>query len=633
MAPRRSARVQDQEGRELTFVKVEEPSRALNPSKKRRAPATQTVSGRKKSAKVATETTDKCPTQFPSGGDLLSSLPTELLELIIDNIEDKSTMGKLTRTCKTYYNVFMPLLHKRLAVAAMYHAHIQKLIPTIEPYLTIAQKRQLKKEGTYKGQQEQYSSHLDANTMPACSSYVRQMIIGHSDPGRKHQYIVYRYIEELLKNLRNLEIVETCLLTESMAESIASLKTLKALRLISTGEEVKTEPMRLLSEVKDLKHLNVEASGTTSGRIVETMLLNSALTLRSLVLRIDSHDTGFLHDWEQKLSTHDRIPKSNHTLPILNSLTLTSCPMDAASIQGLQEAINLIKLRELNVGSFREGGDLLFQHLKTLTAAAQDNGTSINLRKLFLDMSFNRPWYQQRGSETMLIEAQCDFLSSFNTLTALHIQNYGLYSDTITTNPGLSNALTQGILKHSNLKSLIISCNSICGGEVFPLVPATTVAAIIDNLSELEDLRIAIEPAEVNDIGSILSRAKALKSFEIVWCQVVWNPGFQSDDRRGHVLTAIIHPFLSRDESNGNVSFIWEDHFKLNRVTVGNQSWELGSKLGKHKKGMKKMKKMTSDDGRREVYYRDVTGVNPIRVHVGFDYNFGWVEKVAKDMA
>jgi hypothetical protein len=135
--------------------------------------------------------------------------------LILDHqIKDPSTIGKLGRTNKGYYELMMPLLHKRIAVAAPYHAHIAKTIRTLEPYLTIAQKRQLKKEGAYKGQQERYSTKLDANEMPICASYARQIVVGYTDPGRKHEYIVHRYLEETLKNVSNLEIVELTFLTE-----------------------------------------------------------------------------------------------------------------------------------------------------------------------------------------------------------------------------------------------------------------------------------------------------------------------------------------------------------------------------------------------------------------------------------
>lgn len=75
----------------------------------------------------------------------------------------------------------MPRLYNRVAVAAAYHAHIPKLIRTLEPHLTIAQKKQLKKEGKYKGQQERYPSGLSEKARPICATYVSQMIVGMAD--------------------------------------------------------------------------------------------------------------------------------------------------------------------------------------------------------------------------------------------------------------------------------------------------------------------------------------------------------------------------------------------------------------------------------------------------------------------
>jgi len=112
----------------------------------------------------------------------------------------------------------MPLLHKRISVSAMFHVHIAKLIRDLEPHLTIAQKKQLKKEGKYKGQQERYSTHLDANAKPDCASHVREIVVDVADPGRKHQYIVHRYVEEALRNMNNLEIVDAYFFTKSVVD-------------------------------------------------------------------------------------------------------------------------------------------------------------------------------------------------------------------------------------------------------------------------------------------------------------------------------------------------------------------------------------------------------------------------------
>lgn len=122
-------------------------------------------------------------------------------------------MSKLGRTSKRWQLIMGNRLHRLLTVHAAYHAHITNLIRAIEPHLTIAQRKQLKKEGKYKGQQAKYSSKLDPDTVPICAGYVRQILVSRVMPGKKHQYICDRYIEEVFKNLKNLEVIDTEILT------------------------------------------------------------------------------------------------------------------------------------------------------------------------------------------------------------------------------------------------------------------------------------------------------------------------------------------------------------------------------------------------------------------------------------
>lgn len=107
-----------------------------------------------------------------------------------------------------------PRLHNRVVAVALYHAHIQKLIRSVEPYLSIGARKQLKKEGAYKGQQAEYPKDVDESAEPFCASQVRQLVIGAVDPGQKHQYICERYIEEALKSMRKIEIVDIMFLTK-----------------------------------------------------------------------------------------------------------------------------------------------------------------------------------------------------------------------------------------------------------------------------------------------------------------------------------------------------------------------------------------------------------------------------------
>jgi hypothetical protein len=112
-----------------------------------------------------------------------------------------------------FYTLLMPRLHKRLAAGAMYHVHISMLIRSLEPHLSINQKLQLIRERSYDGQRtDMYSTQLDWNARP-CASCVRELIIGPAAPGRHHEYVVHRYLEDALSNFHNLEVVDADWLT------------------------------------------------------------------------------------------------------------------------------------------------------------------------------------------------------------------------------------------------------------------------------------------------------------------------------------------------------------------------------------------------------------------------------------
>ncbi|KAJ4129867.1 hypothetical protein NW768_006837 [Fusarium equiseti] len=141
----------------------------------------------------------------------ISYLPPEVMNMIID---DKTCLKNLTMTSKALYSLAMPQLFKRIERSCGLHVHIAKLIKTTEPFLSIEQRKQLKKEDIYKGQQETFPDDVDPDKKPEISNYVRQILVETGDPGKKHRYIVYRYVEELLENLDNLELWGSWMLTE-----------------------------------------------------------------------------------------------------------------------------------------------------------------------------------------------------------------------------------------------------------------------------------------------------------------------------------------------------------------------------------------------------------------------------------
>lgn len=91
--------------------------------------------------------------------------------------------------------------------------------------------------------------------------------------------------------------------------------------------------------------------------------------------------------------------------------------------------------------------------------------------------------------------------------------------------------------------------------------------------------------------------------------------------------------FLARANVRDDEKFWWEDHSKVRRVTVNCHIYEVASKFGKGGKGISKPEKFTLPEyPQREVMFRDVTGLRPTTLHVGFDPHFTWVEKVSKDL-
>ena len=129
-------------------------------------------------------------------------------------IEDKASLGNLAKTCKAFHSLVMPQLYKRVEASVEYHAHIAKLIRSIEPALTIEQRKQLRKEGQYKGQQETFSSKADEKRKPEIANFIQQAVFEIGDPGKNHKFIVYRYIEELLESASSLQVFAATDFTE-----------------------------------------------------------------------------------------------------------------------------------------------------------------------------------------------------------------------------------------------------------------------------------------------------------------------------------------------------------------------------------------------------------------------------------
>ncbi|RFN51905.1 hypothetical protein FIE12Z_3866 [Fusarium flagelliforme] len=506
---------------------------------------------------------------------LFSSLPPETMNLVLEKIEDKASLGNLGKTCKAFHSLVMPRLYKRVDGSVTFHAHIAKFIRSIEPALTIEQRKQLRKEGQYKGQQETFPDNVDEKRKPEIANFIQQTVFEIGDPGQKHRFIVYRFIEELLESASNLQVFAATDLTEPMAKSLAAKNDLRALHLKVSSE--RTSDALPLATIKGLRHLHLETSlpYTTEGSPL-TLIWNSRSTLRSLVLDKSCFQNFYKNKMDKKEEPNGS-SKPQYDFTTLKSLSLKRVSMDPDEVDAITRAID-------------------FTALET------------------------KPEHEDPGMK---------LISSFDTLTSLTVCDAGVHSPEIP-NPGLKDALVQAILKHKNLSTLQFTDTMSIRGWKAPYLKAQTVALFIDNLPKLRHLRFYSKAKDLGETAEVLSRGRNLETIRI---ELPSRSSEKNKEVGNKFICDLVPPILERDSDHDMKIYRWEDHSKIKQVILGIDVWEIGSKLGPFKKGMLKAQKVTSSsDPRRKVMYRDIT--RPTFLWMGdiFDRVREWVDEVTKDL-
>ncbi|RBR07087.1 uncharacterized protein FIESC28_10833 [Fusarium coffeatum] len=554
-----------------------------------------------------------------------SSLPPEAMNLVLSKIKDKASLGNLAKTCKAFHSLVMPRLYKRVEASVEYHAHIAKLIRSIEPALTIGQRKQLRKEGQYKGQQETFPK-TDEKRRPEIANFIRQAAFEIGDPGQKHRFIVYRYIEELLKSAGNLQVFAATDFTESMAKSLASNNHLRALHLkISEGRMPDVLP---LTAIKGLRHLHLETADVyTTADSPLALIWNSRSTLRSLTL----DKSCFQRFYKNKMDRTEELDESSerrYDFTTLKSLSLqrVSWLMDPDEVDAVTRAIDFTALESLDLSHQSKRLSLLFRRLSSIFSSAES--TKIKVQKLSLNMGYQA--FTNRGDQTAKTEEEepgLEFISSFDTLTSLTVY---VHSADLP-NPVLKDAMLQGILKHKNLSNLeFMNTYSIRDWDA-PYLDANTVALLVDNLPRLRHFRFRSTAIHLSKIAKALSRGCNLETIRM---EIPSASEGEAKELGIEFIHDLVFPILEKDSDGDEKVYRWEDHSKINQVILDVAVWEIGSEFGPFKKGMKKAQKITSSSyPKRKVMYRDVTRPTYLWMRTRFDDIRGWVDEVEKDIA
>jgi hypothetical protein len=257
--------------------------------------------------------------------------------------------------------------------------------------------------------------------------------------------------------------------------------------------------MAPLALLKNIRHLDVQPSEyIAGGDFLPSILKNSRTTLESLIL-YNGIDFQNLDLDDEPANDSDAPPPY---LTALKSLTLSGFRLSSVAIDGakalksLCKTINFIALKELVIQYHDDENCLFLPHLTSLFASALTTNTPIHLRTLQLKMS-DHSWNHTGLQHTAHLTHKCNLISSFNTLTSLHLPDYGQYPSSNPVNPGLAPIFLNAILKHVHLRSLRISYIGVTSSLKIPYLSAYTVGRIVDALPELRDFEFAPEESQM----------------------------------------------------------------------------------------------------------------------------------------
>ncbi|CAF3458335.1 unnamed protein product [Fusarium graminearum] len=544
----------------------------------------------------------------PAPKDALASLPTEIQIQILSNIVPKHLMS-FARTSKRNYALVVSIVNKSIAVRASDDEYVYKVISRLEPFLSINQKRKLWKEGRCRSQQIKFHGLLAPDVVPLGAQCVRQMTVGLIGRAVKHRQNVMRKLEEVLKNLSNLEVLDTTELSQSMAYSIGALKSLKALRIHYHCADLTPRCSNIapMSQLRDLKHLSISTNEcqcitpVSRDETLQSIILNSSSTLESLEVYPLKWDSSIHADREGQVLVRNQdviddgfsalksLVLYGHSARTINGTDFQS--NDGTYFSSIASKVNFLQLRKLHLGRLEVGQVKFFKSLEKSFCSAERR--DIQLRELTLDM---HPELQGRDAYETEMDAMYRFIASFGTLTSLEIYDHNRFPHCRRNNPGLSEQLQEAIIVHSGLESLRLRYSET--GEEVPFFSTPDIETFTKNLSELRVLEVMVRD---NDIVGIVKAFSYTKDLESLTCG---SPGTR--DRRVDMgaipfCEELMIAFL--DLAKDNNEFVWEKTYRLKQLSVDHLHVEVGSDLKRH---LTMLRTFNSDD--RSVCIREKFG-------------------------
>ncbi|KAK6849209.1 hypothetical protein PG995_013042 [Apiospora arundinis] len=215
------------------------------------------------------------------------------------------------------------------------------------------------------------------------------------------------------------------------------------------------------------------------------------------------------------------------------------------------------------------------------------------------------------------------FIASIDIFRALQTRDSSQYNEGTVANPLLSGTQLQAILRYKDLGTLGYTPPRNHERVFMRLQSAETISIIVTGVPQLRVLAIPPEEAQMHcnhqaEVARALASCADLEPITMI----------QNSNIPLVVLPAVLaHSSRRRDGVSGSGESIWEDHYRLRRMSNGRKEWRIGSYpgIGGNVEGLAR---------RSEKYFPETSRVaclmNP-KLSPKCQLELEWMEQVAKD--
>ncbi|CAH0023451.1 unnamed protein product [Clonostachys rhizophaga] len=501
--------------------------------------------------------------------DIISTMPGEVVGIILDHIPELKTLAKLNAASRRWRSYTTSRLYRTVSVQVLGPNDWGEFQLLLRPHIHNLGFQSLGTDYRHTWQR--------AFKIPGGAFHVQRLFVSgiakFEDPQRIR--LAIRWLGQALGNMHSLEGLHCDLLTDQMVTQIFRLDKLKEVGL---WNDEKPDSLQDLRHLRDLTYLSLGGDMACGDHTIPMMILRSAKTLKRLQLQ-PFFEGLWEYSWRRMVrelsSREDQLP----FLSALKELTLSAVEFHPDLLSVLPKMVDFASLDELSIkhldGSQRPFLDVVVRSLRSPIRPS----LGVQLRSLCLGwlgfaMTTDGPNVMSTTDMTRLI-------ACFDTLTRLEVQNYNQFANP----PGYNMlkfypALIEAVIQHKNLKVLKFthtewepSLREIAREVKFPKLSESEVKIFIDNLQGLEEFHFAPDVKRAWRVGATLAAAPNLRyvgcdGFEL-WMK--WEPEW-SPRSDPYILLGLAHAVFKKHEKSSNdgdqVPFTWEDHTKICSMTI-----------------------------------------------------------------